>query len=328
MGLQYANSGAVAGQSFSADQGFNSSYSPGGGPEGLAERSQALVLLVDIWKAKPDVIQSRQNNNRMTDAIMQALKKGCRDRSRVISILCVNLMATLLDVFARERNPYAPFLLKAMTFILIEQYLNADLKEEMLHNFIQLFKTQPTIPIRILCEPLFKQIAINLEKKDFLEGHTTSLLQPTSDQFSVNTTDFLFFTTIAVHPKLDSQIAVQLLGIVSEVSRKNIIFTRISLKLLLTLLARFENNTQVFEFCQGQIREVLAEIQKQDVQKVNLYKRIMSNPRTKALVAKRGINQSVDAERGFSSIAAKDTQNLKYKTKQQGNPFQAAGSTL
>ena len=139
---------------------------------------------------------------------MQALRKGCRDRSRVISILSVNLMASLLETFGKERNPYAPFILKAMTFILIEQYLNPDLKEEMLHNFIQLFKTQPTIPIRILCEPLLKQIAINLEKKDFIEGHATSLLQPTSDQFSVNTTDFQFFTTIAVHPKLDATIAV------------------------------------------------------------------------------------------------------------------------
>jgi hypothetical protein len=76
----------------------------------------------------------------MTDAIMQTLKKGCRDRSKVVSILCVNLMASLLETFGRDRNPYAPFILKAMTFILIEQYLNSDLKEEMLRNFISLFK--------------------------------------------------------------------------------------------------------------------------------------------------------------------------------------------
>jgi hypothetical protein len=120
MSLQYANSGAVLGQNFSADQGFNSSYVAGVNPEALGERSQALTLIVDIWKLKPDFMQARQNNNRMTDAIMQTLKKGCRDRSKVISILCVNLMANLLEGFARDRNPYAPFILKAMTFILIE----------------------------------------------------------------------------------------------------------------------------------------------------------------------------------------------------------------
>jgi len=76
----------------------------------------------------------------------------------------MNLLASLLDEFSKDRNKFAPIILKSLTFILIDIYLQNDLREEMLHNFISLFKTQPQIPIQIVCEPLFKQIQINLEK--------------------------------------------------------------------------------------------------------------------------------------------------------------------
>jgi hypothetical protein len=111
----------------------------------------------------------------MTDAILSCLKKGCRDRSKSIAILSMNLMANLLDSFAKDRNKYAPIILKALTFILIDLYLQNDLREEMLHNFITLFKNQPTIPIQIVCEPLFKQIQINLEKQDFVQQNSNML---------------------------------------------------------------------------------------------------------------------------------------------------------
>jgi len=55
--------------------------------------------------------------------------------------------------------------------------------------------------------------------------------------------------TISIHPKLKTEIAVQLLEVVAKIAWKNIIFTRVSLKLLLTVLARFQNNMPVFEYC-------------------------------------------------------------------------------
>ena len=103
---------------------------------------------------------------------MSVLKKGTRDRSKAMSILSMNLMAALLDDFAKDRNKYAPIIYKAMTFILIELFDNLELREEMLNNFISIFKKQPNIPIQILCEPLLKQIWINLEKQE-----ETSILQ-------------------------------------------------------------------------------------------------------------------------------------------------------
>ena len=135
------------------------------------------------------------------------LKKGVRDRSKSVSILSVNLMSDLLHHFARDRNKFAPILYKAYTFLLIEQYLRIDIKEEMINNIISLFKNYPAIPIQILCEPLFKQIMINIEKLDFSDGGQ-NILQPAGDSFSLNSTDFEFFLTVATHPKLIPSIAV------------------------------------------------------------------------------------------------------------------------
>jgi hypothetical protein len=107
----------------------------------------------------------------MTDAIVQALKRGCRDlRSKSIRITSINLMFTLLDGFAGERNQFAPILYKALTFILVDGYANLDVREEMLKHFIVLFQKHQNIPIGILCEPLLKQIQINLDKQDYAEA--------------------------------------------------------------------------------------------------------------------------------------------------------------
>ena len=79
-------------------------------------------------------------------------------------------MVTLIDQFARDRNEYAPILYKALTFIFIEQYNNIDLREEILHNFIRLFKSYQGMPISILCDPLLKQIRLNLDKQESVDG--------------------------------------------------------------------------------------------------------------------------------------------------------------
>ena len=122
--------------------GFNGSNS-----QVLNERTSALIFLVDVWLQRPEYVQNRQNEGKMTEPILHALKQGCRDKSKAVSILSMNLMASLLDKFSRERNKYAPIILKALTFILIDLFLQSDLRDEMLNNFITLFKSQPTIPI-------------------------------------------------------------------------------------------------------------------------------------------------------------------------------------
>ena len=88
---------------------------------------------------------------------MAVLKKGSRDKkSKAVSILSMNLMSSLLEKFSADKNKYAPIIYKAMTFILIECYVDLELREELLNIFINLFKANKNIPIGILCDPLLK----------------------------------------------------------------------------------------------------------------------------------------------------------------------------
>jgi hypothetical protein len=64
---------------------------------------------------------------------------------------------------------------------------------------------------------------------------------PDSEFFNLNTTDFELFMSIATHKKTTVNLGVRLMEIACEVARKHIMFTRASLKLVLTLLARFES---------------------------------------------------------------------------------------
>ena len=73
-------------------------------------------------------------------------------------------MFYLLENFARDRNQFAPMIYKSLTFLLIDCYLNLDLRVEIQKKFVTLFRTLQNIPISIMCEPLLKQIQINIQK--------------------------------------------------------------------------------------------------------------------------------------------------------------------
>lgn len=105
-----------------------------------SERQRALMLLTEIWKLKPEVIQNELNQTRVAEAILTVLKKGCRDSSRVISFVSIHLMADLLLDFSSQRNKYAPRIYKALTFIMIENYLDQEFRIEMNNLFIQIYK--------------------------------------------------------------------------------------------------------------------------------------------------------------------------------------------
>ena len=100
-------------------------------------RQVAISLLVLIWKTKPEVVQAQENEGRMTDAIIKVLRNGSRDlRSKAISVTSINMSFFLLSGFATDRNMFAPILYKALTFVLIDCYVNLELREELLKNFI------------------------------------------------------------------------------------------------------------------------------------------------------------------------------------------------
>lgn len=81
-----------------------------------------------------------------------------RDHSKLLKILSITLLFKLLDRFAAERNPYAAVIYKKLTFSLMEEHANIELRDLFLRNFTYIFKKYTTIPVEILMEPLIKQI--------------------------------------------------------------------------------------------------------------------------------------------------------------------------
>ena len=136
---------------------------------------------------------------------------------------------------------------------------------------------------------------------------------------------------MAVHPKLAAETAVQLLRVVLQVSRINIIFTRVSLKMTLTILNRFENNQYVYEFCQQHVRDMMRLIENQDLAKVNMYNRLMKDPKThlhakRKSVVSKSINQSSEIPAFSNIISGKNTKNIKYQAAE--NRVQGVANSL
>lgn len=129
------------------------------------EKLVAMEFLVDIWRLKPEIIQSSSSKGKEAEIIIAILKRAARNwKSKVTCISAINLLFVLLDSFTNERNMYAPIIYKTLTFILVDFFQQMDHKEEILRNFLKLFQKHPSLPIQILAEPYLKQILINLEK--------------------------------------------------------------------------------------------------------------------------------------------------------------------
>ena len=74
----------------------------------------------------------------------------------MLKIFTMGLMFRLLEDFAVERNRFAPIIYKTLTFSLIENHDDLDIRFFLISNFSSTFQNLNTIPIGILVEPLIK----------------------------------------------------------------------------------------------------------------------------------------------------------------------------
>ena len=96
-------------------------------------------------------------------------------------------------------------------------------------------------------------------------------LQRFNESLQLNTSDFELFKVIAMHPKLSIESAIQILEIVTDIARQNILFTRVSLNIMLTVLQRFKGNTEILDFSHQLVDHLLKAIYLQDEAKMKLY---------------------------------------------------------
>lgn len=126
--------------------------------DAIEMRQVALTLLVDLWVSYPEKFHRRSGEveRRAAENMLTVLKRATRDSMKTISSQAVSLMCVLLDKFAQDRNEYAPTIYKALTFLLIDNYYNMDARQEILSNFIMLFRKHRSMPITIMAIPFFK----------------------------------------------------------------------------------------------------------------------------------------------------------------------------
>ena len=112
-----------------SDFDMNGSNSP-------SDRIAALSFLADVWEIKSDKIEE---NHDIAQAILTVLKRGCRDRSRILRTVSFELMFKLLHHFSVNRNQFAPIIYKSLTFLLIEFHMYVDIREQLMRHFVALF---------------------------------------------------------------------------------------------------------------------------------------------------------------------------------------------
>ena len=109
------------------------------------------------------------------------------------------------------------------------------------------------------------------------------------------------------------------------------IFTRISLKLVLTILNRFEHNNTIFNFLQSYVKSSMNLIAAQDQNKMDMYISLMEDPKTRVHARKRslaGLNYSVDLD-GFNNYAttSKNTKNVKLQARERNSNIDLQGTS-
>lgn len=164
-----------------------------------------------------------------------------RESSRAIKIEVITQMFRLLESFASTKNAYAPIIYKSLTFCIIENFNDPQIREYLFHNFKALFQSSDNIPIGIVIEPLVKQLQVS----------------DVSSQ-TLNLFDLEFLTSAAENPKLSLKHGIQLLDILAKIYLNNIVFAYIAGKGLLHIISTNIDSEAIQEYVLKFIKIALA----------------------------------------------------------------------
>ena len=130
----------------------------------------------------------------------------------------------LLEVFAEEKLSVAPALYKCLVQNLCEED-NPLVRETYIHNFMQMFRANPSIPIALLAEP-------------FVKAHST---------WQGSLVEFQLLKTFAAHKKLTIPAAAGTIQLCANVFFNNLSAVQTAGHLVLNLLSQFIFDMQIFQ---------------------------------------------------------------------------------
>ena len=86
----------------------------------------SLSFLAELWILFESIIQEKENS---ISKILSFLKRGTRHRNYTVRFQSLQLLFKMLDYFIVQRSSYAPILYKTITFSLIENHQNIEMRE-------------------------------------------------------------------------------------------------------------------------------------------------------------------------------------------------------
>lgn len=203
---------------------------------GLDEKVRGLAFLSDCWLAFPaHFAQGLQVDRTLIDL----LKRGARSPQNSLKLKCIELLFKLLDAFAQQKNPVSPLIYKTLTFFLIENYSETDVREFMLRNFMIVFAKFQSIPVDISLEPFVKQIHVS------------------QSNFFMNIVDIEFLQAACKHRNINIKLGVQLADMMVKVYVENPVFSKALFPSIQLLVQRFLEFEAFQQFLQQLTEAVL-----------------------------------------------------------------------
>lgn len=186
----------------------------------------ALGFLCDVWLKFAKYIEQHEDS---ANSILTVIKRACREKSRMLKIICYGRLFLLLSEFSKYKNSYAPIIYKTLTFALVENYSNDRVREFLLNNFLYVMEEIPGLPIGVILEPYIKQGQVAQKPR-------------------YNTSDFDFYVAAARHPKLTVKDAILVIDNLGKIYFSDYIFANSAEIPLVLIFGRFIENKPIQEY--------------------------------------------------------------------------------
>ncbi|CAK61033.1 unnamed protein product (macronuclear) [Paramecium tetraurelia] len=173
------------------------------------ERMTALKYFEHYWIFYPQSFVIKQMEQYLLNS-----RKATRESSFAMRIFTYQSLFRILDNLALQKDKYAALLYKKLVFSLIENFDQKGVREFLVANFLMLIRKYSTIPLDILIIPMVKQLQIE------------------QNEVQINIVDFQLLKSVCTHPKIDVNIAILMLDMLSKLYLSSIISNYFQLDLL------------------------------------------------------------------------------------------------
>ena len=192
----------------------------------IPTKVSALGFLCDVWCKFAKYIEQHEDS---ANSILTVIKRACREKSKILKVICYGRLFLLLSEFSKNKNTYAPIIYKTLTFALVENYSNDRVREFLLNNFLFVMEEISGLPISVLIEPYIKQAQV-IQKPRY------------------NTSDFDFYVATARHPKLTVKDAVIVIDSLGKIYYSDYIYANSAEIPLVLIFGRFIESKPIQEY--------------------------------------------------------------------------------